>query len=545
MTGQKILIVNLTRLGDLLQTSPTIASLRESDPAAEITLLVDKNFSEVCAGIPGVSRTIETDLDELGKCVLDGGRELLRAFESARALVEELREGRFDLALNYSSSRMSAVFMGLLRIPEVRGWCATPEGQRQISHPWSRLFATLCLNREMSDLNLVDHYRSIAGGNPGPQALLFETTTEARERARSLLGGVSQGRRLVAMQLGASRENRMWPRESFAQVGRDLQETNCHVVLVGGGRERELASAVRAEIGEHSTDLCGRTDIATLAAVLERSQLLVTGDTGPMHLAAAVGTPIVGLFFGPALPYDTGPYGVDHVLLHAAVECAPCAHSVTCLDAFCRREITPERVSIAARARLAGDWATLDELGSQPGSVRLFRTGFDSNGYFECRRLGGGPPPTEEVLRRAYRAVWLASLSDRPLPREGFADGVDTTPFASIVSMARRGLETAGRLETATRGGDGDLAEIQALGRTLAEVDANLAHVASVEPTVRPLTQLFRFEQESLAPGSVAALARAHRGIYGQLEFQANAMAAMLSPANVMEDSYASANQRG
>lgn len=545
MTGRKILIVNLTRLGDLLQTSPTIASLRDSDPSAEITLLVDKNFSEVCRGIPGVSHTIETDLDDLGKCVLEGGRDLLRAFESARSLVEELRAGRFDLALNYSSSRMSAVFMGLLQIPEVRGWCATPEGQRQISHPWSRLFATLCLNREMSDLNLVDHYRSIAGGNPGPQELRFETTPEARERAATLLADVADGRRLVAMQLGASRENRMWPPESFAQVGRDLQDANCHVVIVGGGKERELASAVRAEMGRHGTDLCGKTDIATLAAVLERCRLLVTGDTGPMHLAAAVRTPIVGLYFGPALPFDTGPYGVDHVLLHAAVECAPCAHSVTCLDAFCRREITPQRVSAAALARLAEDWNALEELGSAPGSVRLFRTGFDASGYFECRRLGGGPPPTEEVLRRAYRAVWLASLSDRPLPRDGFRGGVDTTPFASVVSMARRGLETAGRLESVSRGGDGDLGEIQALGQALAEVDASLAHVASVEPAVRPLTQFFRFEQESLAPGSVAALARAHRGIYGQLEFQANAMAAMLSPANVTEDSYASANQRG
>src|SRR5207248_1941798 len=81
---------------------------------------------------------------------------------------------------------------------------------------------------------------------------------------------------------------------------------------------------------------------AELGALLARADVLVTPDTGPMHMAVAVGTPVVALFFGPALPFDTGPYAADHVCLHAEVACAPCDHNVTCLEPFCRDTLAPE-----------------------------------------------------------------------------------------------------------------------------------------------------------------------------------------------------------
>jgi len=541
--GRNVLIVNLTRLGDLLQTSPTIAGMHEDDPGVRITLLVDKNFADVCEGIPGVDRILRTDLDQLGRRVLTGGRDLIEAYRGAADLVRELRELDFDLALNFSSSRMSAVFMGLLRIPETRGWCATPEGHRLIAHRWSRLFATLCLDRAMSDINLVDHYRGVGECGSGRQRLRFETSADAEGRAAALLGGVVTGGPLVALQLGASRESRMWPRESFSEVGRDLRASGCRIVLVGGRRERELGQAVAESIGGDVRDLCGRTDIGTLAAVLGHADLLVTGDTGPMHLAAAVGTPIVGLFFGPALPYDTGPYGEDHLLLHAAVPCSPCAHSVTCLDAYCRLEIPPRLVGAAARARLAGDWAQIDELAARPGVLRFLRTGFDSHGLFRCTRLGGGPAPEDEILRRAYRATWLASLEQWSLPEERLPGRIDVAPFERVSRLAQAGLEAAVRLESAaTRGAP--CAEIERCGGVMRENEIELERLASVAPCVRPLTRMFRFEQESLEAGSVSALADAHRHLYHRLRFESDAMTWLLCGQRATECHHASSDQR-
>jgi len=121
----KILIVNLTRFGDLLQTSPALAALKRRHPNAAITLMAEKNFADVCDDIPGIDRVYRVELDRVGKLMLDGGAHLLEAYRYVEQIIGELRAERFDLALNYSSSRMSAVFMGLLKAAGFRavsGW---------------------------------------------------------------------------------------------------------------------------------------------------------------------------------------------------------------------------------------------------------------------------------------------------------------------------------------------------------------------------------------------------------------------------------------
>ena len=325
MNAERILIVNLTRFGDLLQTSPTVAALRERHPGAAITLLAERNFADVCDGIPGIDRVYRVDLDRLGNLVLSGGNALIEGYRYVEDVISELRAARFDLALNFSSSRMTAVFMGLLGIPDVRGWSMTADGLRVIHHPWARLFATMCLNRRVAAFNLVDYYCAMAGGGGATRRLLYEISPAAGTFADALLAaaGVQRDERLVALQIGASRAIRQWPAVAFAALGRHLAATGHRVVLIGGGADRPLAATVAADLGAHAIDACGKTGVAELGALLARTHLLVSGDTGPMHMAAAVGTPIVGLFFGPASPFDTGPYGADHVLLHATPPCSP------------------------------------------------------------------------------------------------------------------------------------------------------------------------------------------------------------------------------
>src|SRR5262249_17604614 len=152
--------------------------------------------------------------------------------------------------------------------------------------------------------------------------------------------------------------------------------------------------------------------------------VLVTGDTGPMHMAVAVGTPVVGLFFGPASPFDTGPYAPDNVLLHATAPCAPCDHNVTCLRPFCRDELPPDAVAAAVAARLVDDWDALDGLARTTAGARLYRTTFDADGRYRCDPLGGVAARHEDALRAAYRATSLALLARAPLP-EPQATGID------------------------------------------------------------------------------------------------------------------------
>jgi ADP-heptose:LPS heptosyltransferase len=526
---RRILILNLTRFGDLLQTSPTVAVLRERHPEARITFLAERNFAEVCEGMPGIDEVRRIDLDRVGNLMLEGGQRLLEAYRYIEDQVRELREERFDLAFNFSSSRMSAVFMGLLRIPDVRGWSMTADGFRVILNPWSRLFATMCLNRRFACFNLVDYYRWIADGGPGPRRLLYDVAPAAEARVAGLLDGmgVRAEDRLVAFQLGASRAIRRWPTESFAEVARSLADAGYRPVLIGGGGDAELAVEVARRVGPAAIDTCGKTDVSGLGALLRRSKLLITGDTGPMHMAAAVATPIVGLFFGPALPQDTGPYGEDHLVLHASVPCSPCEHSVTCLDPFCRIEITPAQVAAAARARLAGDWSGLAEEARRSPLVRFHRTGFDAQGAFLCERLDGRED-ADDRYRWAYRAVFQRVLAGVPLPAPRPLRG-SLGPFAELAAIAREGEAVATRLAASAAAAHPSLEEIGRLGREIEALDAAIATQGGRHPETAVLSQMFRFGKENIEGDEVHALAQATRELYRELLFEAEGVRSLLT----------------
>ena len=529
----KILIVNLTRLGDLLQSSPAIAGLKEMHPGSEVTVCADRNFAEVCGGLPGVDRVWELELDQLGRLLIGGGAQELRAaYRMIEELVARLRGERFDLALNYSSSRMSAVLMGLIGVPDTRGWTMTPDGHRLIAGRWSRLFSASALTRRQAPFNLVDCYKRIAGVTAGPRRLRFTVPPGAREQARSLLAAHGHGGGpLVALQLGASRDIRRWPVASFIALGRELDaRLGARLLLCGGSGEQGVAAEVMAALGPRAIDACGRTSVAELGALLEQADVLVTGDTGPMHMAVAVGTPVVALFFGPALPADTGPYAADQVCLHADVPCAPCEHNVTCLEPFCRETLAPGVVAEAVVARRAGDWAGLAAAARWWPAVRCYRTRFDAEGLFDLEPLGEAA--VDEPLRRAYRALWKAVLDGTPpapmgrtLPREARA-------VRGLGALAAEGVALARQAEVlATAGAALDLDRLEEAARRLEEVDARLLRFGVIHEPAALLLQVFRFEKEGLEGEDVAALAVATRRLHEDLAAQARLLADLLDPA--------------
>lgn len=533
---RKILIVNLTRFGDLLQTSPTIAGLKEAHPEVEVCVLAERNFADVCRGLPGVDRVRELDLDGLGRLVLGGtGADLRTAYRAVAEVVAELRAERFDLALNYSSSRMSAVLMRLIAVPDTRGWTMTADGHRLIAHRWSRLFSASALTRRQAPFNLVDYYKRVAGVPGGPRQLGYTVSAEARARAQAMLADAGhRGEPLVAFQLGASRDVRRWPTASFGAVGRALaSRLGARILLCGGGGERAAAAEVAAGLGTTAIDVCGRTSVAELAGLLERAAALVTGDTGPMHLAVAVGTPVVALFFGPALPVDTGPYGADHVCLHADVPCAPCDHNVTCLEPFCRETLAPAAVAEAVAARLAGDGAALAAAADRWPAIAWYRTGFDAEGLFDLEPLGTRVVLPRERLRRAYRMLWKAVLegtppvvpAGAPLPAEGAV-------LRELERLAREAAARAVEVETLARrtGAGADLARLEEAARQLEAMDAGLLRLGATREPAALLTQVFRFDKESLEGDDVLALATATRRLHDDLAAHARLLADLLDP---------------
>ncbi len=531
---KKILIVNLTRFGDLLQTSPTIVGLRECHPDAEITVLVERNFADVARGLPAVDRVWELDLDHLGRLLVPGtGSGLRAAYAVVDETVARLRAECFDLALNYSSSRMSAVLLGMIGVADTRGWTMTADGHRLISHPWSRLFAASCLTRRQAPFNLVDYYKRVAGVAAGPRRLFFDVPDDARARAADVLaaGGLGTGEPLVAFQLGASRPVRRWPAAHFVALGRALHaRIGARLLLCGGGGDRTLAEEIAAALGPLAIDVCGRTSIAELGALLARADVLVTGDTGPMHMAVAVGTPVVALFFGPALPADTGPYAADHVCLHADVPCAPCDHNVTCLEPFCRDTLAPEAVADAVVARRDGDWAALEAAARRWPAFTWYRTAFDAEGLADLAPLGGRPPARREQLRRACRALWKSVLEATPVGTGSTPLAAEAAIVAQVVRLADDGVARARDVEACACAGSVDLGALEDAARRLEEVDAALFRLGAMHEPAALLLQVHRFEKENIEGDDVVALARASVRLHEELGRRARLFVGLLDP---------------
>ena len=301
-TKNRVLLVNITRLGDMLQATPTIAGIKAENPGCHIAVLVDKQFEEVCHVIPNIDEIIGIDL---GFVVRNLAREkdgINDAYEYVSKMVQELREKNFDYCLNMSSSAYTALLLSLIGIKRNGGWTADDEGYRVIETDWARLFATSVFhqNRQYNSLNLVDVFRASADVDMHPRNLLINVVPEAKEYAQSLINeaGFTNDGPLIAVQAGASQGKRQWSPSRFVKMIKILTEQhNARVVLTGAAKERSIIDPiVEGCRSANVISVAGRTSVPQLAAMLSLSDVLVTGDTGPMHLAAAARVPGVCLF---------------------------------------------------------------------------------------------------------------------------------------------------------------------------------------------------------------------------------------------------------
>jgi len=193
---------------------------------------------------------------------------------------------------------------------------------------------------------------AVESGAPEFRFRIPQTDYEEVDRLLSR-SGVMPGTSWVAMNVSARWPTKRWPAASFAEVADRLQQEGYGaVVMIGGPDERADVAAVSGMMKAPAVDLAGATTVGLLPALLSRASLLITNDSGPMHIAAAVGTPVVALF-GPTSAVRTGPYGVGHQVLTGQVPCRPC-FSRTChntLPLECLKLVSPDQVLAAARGQ--------------------------------------------------------------------------------------------------------------------------------------------------------------------------------------------------
>jgi ADP-heptose:LPS heptosyltransferase len=504
----RILVVQLCRLGDILQTTPMLRGLRRAHPEAAITLMVLDGFSHAPLPRHLYDHLAVFPFDAVAASVRPEAGQWREALTHARNFVRGLGGEPFDLILNLTNSGLANLLCALVPAREIRGGLIAADRSRVVRHPWMTYFWASLLSREFGCVNLVDLFCRVAEVPIDGDGLEIAVPDDAEFRMRQWLAAAGAADEpLVALQLGASDERKRWTPEQFAAMAERLPARAGTIVLVGSAAERPLGTRAAAGLTRRYLNAMGETSVVELAALLRRCRLLVTNDTGTMHVATAVGTRVLDLSTGPVFVHETGPYAVGSLAVEPTTACFPCAAGATCHHLSCREDFTPD--DIAALALFALEGGDLP----RPARAKVLQAARARSGRLEFRPLwdpsGGG----QERLRQAFGRMWDHSLGLAPPPAA--ATGTDASlttdddPRAQALerfaARADRAAAVSVRVETAPSREAGRLAAQlgQALQRELL--------AATLDPVLQPLVGYLRTALEALTDRSVAGLSRSYQ----------------------------------
>jgi len=454
--ARKILLVKLTRMGDILEAQPLLRDLRSQEPNARITMVVNEAFRGAAELLPEVDEILSFPLFDLVKSMREGQRDLVGLYRWLETFSQALGATPYDLALNLTNSRLSGMLMGFLKARQSRGLWYDGEGLREVVGPLIRYFGANEGMRRLSAFNLSDFMRCLYGslGQTPPSTL--KRSAEAEAQADDLLSS-DPSVVWVGIQLGASEACKRWRVEDFARMASQLlAQTNVQLVLLGSGDEKPLATAFLEQLqGDRSRVVSGvgRTSLQALVAVTARLKLLITNDTGTMHMAACLDVPVLNISLGSAFFRETGPYGEGHVILEPRILCRPCDFNSLCSHHDCKALIPPEPVAAIAEAMLQGRsglWERLAPTLATCKTFDVFETQLDQDLLLDYARKTPRPLLHDEVLLHVFRMAILQSELGGEFELR-LADGIQrmlrdgTTLYPDVEAQCR---ESLARFET-------------------------------------------------------------------------------------------------
>lgn len=416
----RTLVINLTRFGDLLQTQPVVSGLKAR--GHEVGLVCLENF----ASAVGLMRDVDAVFSLPGSELLAGidrdwrqGLGLLWNWADA-----ELRNFLPDTVLNLTATLPGRLLTCLANGTQQAGFGLDSFGFGRNTTSWAAFLLASTRNRGCSPFNLVDQFCEVAGlGSDERRYELARPSADAgAEIGRILATAAPQGcQGFVGFQLGASAEFRRWPVRRFARLGAMLWERHrlCPVLL-GTHDEEVLGERFAALKACPAVSLIGQTGLPALAAALTQVRLLVTNDTGTMHLAAGLGTPLCAVFLATAQPWDTGPYAENCLCVEPDMPCHPCGFRHKCtIDYACRSSVRAESLYHYICSFLnTGAWCAAPSL--EQAGLRAWLTRRDAFGDMDLASLTGHEAEDRTAwirMQRHHYRQFLDKLHPEPMPQ--------------------------------------------------------------------------------------------------------------------------------
>jgi ADP-heptose:LPS heptosyltransferase len=400
---KQVLIINITRMGDLIQMIPLLARLEEEWPGVAIDLIVDQEFTHVATMIPGIRHVLAFDFQELMDESRVCARDFVSIYQDLSKWAKPLLEVGYDRVVNLTFNRRSAFLVKFFGCADERGMTTAQDGSFLVKNPWMKYFLDFHVYRQVNRFNIVDLF-ALGGSGPGSfHPIRLMVRNELHDWARTFLRHSGTPDTWVAVQVGASDQMKAWRSEYFGQLMAHLShDRNIGFVLIGTKKEeRAVKEAVHVyrQAGGKGT-LCeavGKTSVPELVALLQQCQLMVTNDTGPMHMAVGVNTPVINVSIGHVDFWETGPFGPGHWVVQPDIACGPCGFDKVCPHHACKDQIIPQEIAELC-LHLLGDGA----LPTFSSKIRIYEgaTDEDQLGTFVLRA------GYETALRTWYGGYW-------------------------------------------------------------------------------------------------------------------------------------------
>ncbi|MDM8522952.1 glycosyltransferase family 9 protein [Desulfococcaceae bacterium HSG8] len=322
-----ILIVKLSAIGDVIHTLPALNAIRNHYPDACITWVVEEAAAPLVEGHSVLDRVLISKRKQWVKDIftLKTKRfQKMRAIKEAYLFIKELRDTRYDLVFDFQQLLKSGILVGLSKGDRKTGY---NKGMEHMEHSY------LFLNQRIPPVKMDNHalirnLMLLDASGIHSDDIIFDLPVREKDRRMTddLLSqhGMNASEPFAALNPVAKWETKLWDDEKFSGLADALTDQyGIRVVFTGGPEDRGTVRNIISGMQHEAVSLAGETSLKMLAALYEKSAFLISTDTGPMHLAAALGKPVVAIF-GPTAPWRTGPFGPGHQVIRAGMECSPC-----------------------------------------------------------------------------------------------------------------------------------------------------------------------------------------------------------------------------
>ncbi|AEH45178.1 lipopolysaccharide heptosyltransferase I [Thermodesulfatator indicus DSM 15286] len=327
----KILIVKLSSLGDIVHALPVLSALKKN--GAEVDWIVEEEFSRLLEGHPYIDRLLVWPRKRILRELRQKNFANLYLWKN---LIKELRTKHYDVVIDLQGLLKSGIIVGL-----ARGRCKLGFANHREGSPF---FYNFKLPPYDPDEHAIWRYLKVLKymGQPIEK---IEFSFPPLPPLKPLREKFNLPTNYVVFIPCTRWSTKYWTKRGWVKLSETFESHGLLPVFVGSKNDQDYVNSLIN--GSHGVSLCGKTDLQELASVLAGAKLVVSVDTGPLHLAAALKTPVIALF-GPTAPWRTGPLGDKHQVLYKKLNCSPCFLK-ECENKTCMKNITPEEVWTAAQ----------------------------------------------------------------------------------------------------------------------------------------------------------------------------------------------------